>query len=186
MKQNVGVKSKHSLVLYRRLLAYLGTPMMFLIVVSGGLLIWDPPALQDLDRVLRMTLVLPSVLLVLIFSMSRLAYVQCGEQGLVVQLPVYRLHVPYESIMETRAAFMYELFPPAKQPLSSRGFLDPLWSRPAVVVRLRSLPQPRARLRLWMDKRMIVRDGLVFLVKDHMALRRQIQDGMIGWRSRRA
>jgi len=154
-------------------------------IVSAGLLIWDHPALQSSRPVLPVTFVLPLVMVVLIFVMSRMSYVRVEEQGLVVRLPLYRLHVPYESIIETRSASMYELFPPARQPFSTRAFLDPLWSMPAVVVRLRSLPQPRSRLRLWMDSRMLLHDGLVFLVKDHMGFRRQIQGAMMGGRVRR-
>lgn len=184
MKQSVRVRGKHPLLLYRRLLAYIRTPALLLILVSGGLLIWDHPALQGLRLILVMTFLLPLALVLLVFVMSRLAYVQCAEDGLVVQLPLSRVQVPYDSIIETRAAFMYELFPPAQQPFSTRGFLDPLWRMPVVVVRLRSLPQPRQQLRLWMDSRMIIHEGLVFLVRDHMRFRRQVQEAMINWRGR--
>jgi hypothetical protein len=117
--------------------------------------------------------------------MSRLAYVQCRDDGFFIQLPLGRLHVPYESVVEARATLMYELFPPSRQRFSVRGFLDPLWKMSAVVIRLRSWPQPRRHLRLWMDSRMIIHDGLVFLVKDYMGFRREIQDAMARWRARR-
>lgn len=179
------VRNKHPLLLYRRLAAYYRTPLLLLMLVSAALLVWDHPALRGLQPVLVLTLALALLLLLLTFIMSRIAYVQCRENGLLVQLPLYRLYVPYESVLETRAVLMYDLFSPSDQPFSSRGFLDPLWERFGVVVRLRRLPLPRSQLRLWMDSRMIVHDGLVFLVADYRGFRRQMQDAMIHWRAGR-
>ena len=184
-RERARVRARLPLLLYRRLVSYWRVPSVLLILVSAGLLIWNHLAWRELRLVLVITFLLPLVLLLLTFAMSRLAYVQCGEDGLLIQLPLYRLHVPYESIVETRAALMYELFPPSKQPFSTRGFLDPLWKMPAVVVRLKHLPQPRRQLRLWMDSRMIVQYGVVLLVEDCRGFRRQIQDAMIHWRAGR-
>lgn len=175
--------ARHPLLLYRRLASYWRAPLILLLLVSAGLLIWDHPALRELRLALTMVLLLSLALVLLTLLMSRLAYVQCRADRLLIQLPLYRLHVPYESVVETRAAFISELFPPSGQPFSTRGFLNPLWKKSAVVVRLRSLPQPRRQLRLWMDSRMIIHDGLVFLVKDYMGLRREIQHAMIQWRA---
>jgi hypothetical protein len=172
------------LLVYRRLVGYWGTPLILLFLVSAVLLIWNHTALQVLRPVLVLTLPLSLVLLILTFVMSRLAYVQCRDDGFLIQLPLTRLHVPYESVVEARATLMYELFPPSKQRFSTRGFLDPLWKMSAVVIRLRAWPQPRRRLRLWMDSRMIIRDGLVLLVRDYMGFRREIQDAMARWRAR--
>jgi hypothetical protein len=166
------MRKRHPLLLYRRLAAYYRGPLLLLLLVSVGLLAWDPPELQELRSVLGVTLVLSAALLLLTFLMSTLH----------VQLPLYRLRVPYESIVETRSVTIRQLFPPSKQPFSSRGFLAPLWQLTAVVVDLEWLPQPRWRLRLWMDGRMILKKGLVLLVKDHRALRRQIDEAVVRWR----
>ncbi len=179
------MRARHPLLLYRRLADYLRTPSLLLTVMSAGLLVWNHPALQELRMVLVMTFLLPSALLVVTFVMSRLAYAQCREDGLFIRLPSYRLDVPYESIIETRAEVMYQLFPPSEQRFSTRAFLDPLWNMSAVVVRLKSLPKPRHQLRLWMDSRMIIRDGLVLLVEDYMGFRREIQAAMIHLRAGR-
>jgi hypothetical protein len=184
-REKVRARARHPLLLYRRLAGYWRIPLTLLLSVSAGLLIWNHPELQELRLTLVLTFLLSSVLLVLTSIMTRVAYAKCGEDGLFIQLPLYQLHVPYESVVETRAAFMYELFPPFKQPLSTRGFLDPLWKKSAVVVRLRSWPRPRRQLRLWMDSRMMIHDGLVLLVKDHMNFRREIQEAMIHWRAGR-
>jgi hypothetical protein len=182
-EDEVSLGIRHPLLLYRRLASYWRVPLMLLLIVSSGLLTWNHPALQELRLGLVVTLLLSLVLLLLTFIMSRLAYVQCRADALFIQLPLYGLHIPYESVLETRAAFMYELFPPSEQPFSTRGFLNPLWKTSAVVVRLRSFPQPRRQLRLWMDSRMIIHDGLVLLVKDYMGFRREIQHAMIHWRA---
>jgi hypothetical protein len=176
------MRKRHPLLLYRRLAAYYRGPLILLLLASVGLLAWDPPELQELRSVLGVTLVLSTALLLLTFLMSTLAFVRCGQQYLHVQLPLYRLRVPYESIVETRSVTIRQLFPPSKQPFSSRGFLAPLWQLTAVVVDLEWLPQPRWRLRLWMDGRMILKKGLVLLVKDHRALRRQIDEAVVRWR----
>ncbi len=182
VKGNTRVRARHPLLLYRRLAAYWSLPSVSLMVVSAGLLIWNHPAGRGLRSVLAMTFLLPLVLLLVTFIMSRLAYVQCRTDGILIRLPLYRLHVPYESVIETRASFMYELFPPRKQRFSTRNFLRPLWTMSAVVVRLKYFPRPRQQLRRWMDSRMIIHDGLVLLVKDYMGFRREIQAAITHWR----
>jgi len=182
MRRRRGVRKRHPLMLYRRLAAYYRQPLILLLLVSGGLLAWDPAELQELRLALLLTLLLSLTLLSLTFVMSRLAYVQCGDNGLRVQLPLYRLDVGYDSIVQTRSVSMAALFPPSKQPFSSRGFLNPLWQSTAVVVELEWLPQSRQQLRLWMDSRMILKKALVFLVEDHRALRRQIDEAVVRWR----
>jgi hypothetical protein len=137
-------------------------------------------------RELRLALVLAALLsvtlLLLTFVMSRLARVECGEDGLLVQVPLYWLHVPYDSIIRTRTASLGGLYPPKRQPFSSRNFLNPLWQRPAVVVEVELLPLPSGQLRLWWDARMFLKSAIVLLVEDHRGLRTQIDDAMIRWR----
>ena len=121
-------------------------------------------------------------LILLTFVMSRLARVECGEDGLLVQVPLYRVHVPYDSIARTRTGSLGSLFPRKKQPFSARSFLNPLWQRPAVVVEVELLPLPSRQLRLWLDARMFLKSALVLLVEDHRGLRSQIDEAMIRWR----
>jgi hypothetical protein len=175
-------RKSHPLLLYRRLASYYGTPCIWLLLVSVVLLIWDHPSLKDLQLALVLTALLSVTLLLLTFVMSRLARVECGEDGLLVQVPLYRVHVPYDSIVKTRTASLGALFPPKRQPFSSRSFLNPLWQRPAVVVEVELLPLPSSQLRLWWDGRMFLKRGLVLLVEDHRGLRTQIDDAMIRWR----
>lgn len=176
------VQRSHPLLLYRRLAAYYRTPCLWLLMVSLGLLVWDHPSLSALQLPALMSAFLSPTLMVLTLAMSRLAYVQCAEDGLLVQLPLRRVCVPYESIIQTRTSSLGLLFPPSKQPFSSRAFLRPLWRLPAVVVELERLPQPRRRLRLWMDRRMLLKSALVLLVQDHRGLRSQIDEAAIRWR----
>jgi hypothetical protein len=178
-------KTNHPLVIYRRLVSYYGWPSAWLLVVSAGLLVWDEPALEGLTLALALAALLSLTLLLLTLIMSRLASVRCGEDGLLVQLPFHRVHVPYEIITSTRTAALGTLFPPSRQPFTSRAFLNPLWQLPAVVVEVEWLPLPRWQLRLWMDSRMILKGALVLLVKDHTTLRSQMDEAMIRWRAAR-
>ncbi len=175
-------RTSHPLLLYRRLFSYYGWPSVWLLVVSGGLLVWDHPALAALRLALLLAALLAVTLLLFTFVLSRIARVQCGEDGLLVQLPLYRLHVPYESIVRTRTSSLGTVFPPSRQPFSSRAFLDPLWLLPVVLVEVEALPRSRRQLRLWMDSRMLLKSALVLLVEDHGALRVQIDEAMIRWR----
>jgi hypothetical protein len=184
-KKQAKVRRRHPLVLYRRLASYYRGPALWLLLVSVVLLCWDHPALRALALPAAMTALLSTILLLLTFVMSRLAYVECGEDGLLIHLPLYRVHVLYDSIVQTRTSSMATLFPPSKQPFSSRNFLRPLWQQAAVVVETELLPKPRQELRLWMDSRMILKNALVLLVEDHRTLRGQIDEAMIHWRASR-
>jgi hypothetical protein len=179
---NKPARTNHPLLLYRRLFSYYGWPSAWLLVVSAGLLVWNPPPLADLRLALSLAALLAAALLLFTFVLSRLARVQCGEDGVLVQAPLYRLHVPYESIVRTRTSSLGTVFPPSQQPFSSRAFLDPLWLMPVVVVEVEALPRSRRQLRLWMDSRMLLKSALVLLVEDHGALRGQIDEAMIRWR----
>lgn len=170
------------MLVYRRLASYYRTPSLWLLVVSLGLLVWNHPWLGPLRLPAVMAALLSAILILLTLAMSRLAYVRCGEDGLLVQLPLGRVHVPYDSIIQTRTSSLGTLYPPSKQPFSSRAFLRPLWRLPAVVVEVERLPQPRLQLRLWMDSRMLLKSALVLLVEDHRGLRSQIDEATIRWR----
>lgn len=184
-KKQAKVRRRHPLLLYRRLTSYYRGPALWLLLVSAVLLFWDQPALRGLVLPAAMTALLSTILLLLTFVMSKLAYVECGEDGLLIHLPLYRMHVLYDSIVQTRTSSLATLFPPSKQPFSSRNFLRPLWQLPAVVVEMELLPKPRQELRLWMDSRMLLKNALVLLVEDHRTLRSQIDEAMIHWRASR-
>lgn len=178
-------RRSHPLLLYRRLASYYGTPSAWLLLVSVVLLVWDHPSLEDLQLALVLSALLSVTLILLTFVMSRLASVECGEDGLLVQVPLYRVHVPYDSIVQTRTRSLGSLFPRKTQPFSARSFLNPLWQRPAVVVEVELLPLPSRQLRLWLDARMLLKSALVLLVEDSKGLRTQIDEAKIRWRAAR-
>jgi hypothetical protein len=123
-RQNKPAKTSHPLLLYRRLFSYYGWPSVWLLVVSGGLLVWDHPALAALRLALILAALLSAILLLLTFVMSRLARVQCGEDGLLIQVPLYRLHIPYESIARTRTSSLGTAFPPSRQLFSTERAVE--------------------------------------------------------------
>ena len=180
--RNRAARRSHPLLLYRRLASYYGTPCVWLLLVSVVLLIWDHPSLEELQLALVLAALLSLTLILLTFVMSRLARVECGEDGVLIQVPLYRVHLPYNSITRTRTASLGSLFPPKKQLFSARSFLNPLWQRSTVVVEVELLPLPSRQLRLWLDARMFLKSALVLLVEDHRGLRSQIDEAMIRWR----
>jgi hypothetical protein len=183
-KKEGRVHRTYPLLLYRRLASYYLIPCLLLLVVSLVVLVWGQPALAPLWLPAMIAVLLSVTLVLLTWAMSRMAYVRCGEDGLLIQVPLQRVHVPYRSIIQTRTSALGILYPPSKQPFSTRAFLRPLWHLPAVVVELELLPQPRRQLRLWMDSRMLLKSGLVLLVEDHRGLRSEIEDSAIRWRLR--
>ena len=102
--------------MYRRLASYYGTPSVWLLLVSVVLLVWDHPSLKDLQLARVLAALLSVTLILLTCVMSKLARVECGEDGLLVQVPLYRVHVPYDSIARTRTVSLGNLFPPRNSP----------------------------------------------------------------------
>jgi hypothetical protein len=146
---------------------------ILILILCGAFLIWNPAPFASYRAPLSAIFIGTGLILVLTFLFRLRAYVQCQEAGLVVQLPFYRLTIPYEAIIASRPNEVFRLFPPAEQRGTQRHFLRWLWNTTVVVIELEQLPAARPWLRLWMSPYMLSPNelGLVLLVRDWIALR---------------
>ncbi|MFQ6015745.1 MAG: hypothetical protein ACE5NP_09920 [Anaerolineae bacterium] len=167
-------RKKQPILYYRRTFRQLLPTGLLLILLTAGLLVWDPPELEQYRPVLQLILALAALLLLLTFAMARLAHVQVDDKGVHLQLPFYRFDLSYDDIQNTRPAPLYQLFPPEEQSWSTRQHLEPLYKLTAVVVRVKKFRRPRWWLRLWLGDKILVKNGIVLVVKDWMSLRRAI------------
>lgn len=153
-------------------------PAILIIILTAALLIWQPEPLASY-RALFLLAFTVAVLVLLLTSIYRLrAYVRCGEHNLIVQLPFYRLTIPYDQIQKSRPAEIFRLFPPTEQRSTENNFLDPLLGATVLVVEVSGLPAPARRLRLWMSKFMLSPDhpGVVLAVRDWIALDQELEE----------
>ena len=102
--------------------------------------------------------------------MSRLSFVAVGKKAVVVQLPLWRLRVPYSAIKDTRMVLLDKVAP-------NRFKEVEMAELSAVMLDLDRWPQPQAVLRFWLGK-LVLPDGLLLPVNDVIGLRRVIDATM--------
>lgn len=171
-------KRRHALLFQQGLSEQVFWPSVAIIALCAGLLIWNPNKLAPYRLPLMLVLTGTGLLLVttLIFRMR--AYVECRPGGVRIQLPLYRLTIPYEAIKATRPTQLYRLYPPSEQRWTQRHSLARFAGATVVVLEMDTLPAPRFVLRLWLPKYMLSPDriGLVLAVRDWMALRGDLDE----------
>jgi hypothetical protein len=116
--------------------------------------------------------------LVLAYAFRLRAYVQCRNEGLLLQLPFFRLLIPYDDLVAVRPTEIGRMYPLEKQRWSSRGYLERLATRTVLVIELKSYPKPLSLLRLWMHKYMLCPDrvGFILALRDWMAFRGELDE----------
>jgi hypothetical protein len=170
--------SRHPLSIYLRLNEVTFWPCLLIMASCTALLIWNPVEFESYRLNLSVILAGTALILVLTFLMRLKAYVQCRETELQVQLPFYRMSIPYAEIRNTRPTELFRLFPPKKQARLNRHYLEGLLGKTVLVLELKALPQSESWLRLWASKYMICPDqvGLVIGVRDWIAFRTEFDD----------
>jgi hypothetical protein len=166
---------RHRLLYQQRLHQMVSWPSLIIIALSAALIVWGPAQSGAPASVL----LLGSGAVLVLTSLFRLrAYAQCRSSGLRLQLPFFHLDVPYSSMHSTRPTNLYHLFPPSRLRWTQRSFLRPLFGRTVIVVELGELPARRRWLQRWLPPYMLSPDtqGLVLLVRDWMALHRQLDE----------
>lgn len=153
-------------------------PCVLSMALSAALLIWTPTRLVAYRTNLSVILAGTGLILILTFLFRLRAYAQCRVEGLRIQLPFYRLTIPYEEIKVTRPSDFYRVFPPKEQPRIQRHFIEPLLAKTVVVIELGALPRRKAWLRLWLSRYMLCPEvvGLVLPVRDWIAFRTELDD----------
>ena len=118
--------------------------------------------------------------------LSRIPYVQCTPRNIKIQTPFMPVVFSYKRIENTRPNNIHDVFPPAKQKGERKKMLETLWGETAVVVDLKGYPVSKSLLRTVLGPYLLTPKGtgFVFLVKDWMALSRQLADYQEQWRTR--
>jgi hypothetical protein len=151
---------------------------VLIVALAAGLLIWKPPELARYRSCLSVVLVGTGSVLILTFIYRLRAYAQCRENELCVQLPFYRLTIPYSVIRATRLNEFGRLFLPQEQRWTQRYFLRWLWGETVVAVDLEQLPAARPWLRLWMSQYMLDPNqaSLVLPVRNWITFRSELDE----------
>jgi hypothetical protein len=177
---------RHGLLFQRSLSEQVFWPSVAIIAMCAGLLIWNPTKLDPYRLYLMLVLLGTGLLLIVTLVFRLRAYVECRPEGVRIQLPLYQLRIPYDSIRTTRPTELYRMFPPTKEPWPQRQSLLRIAGATVVVLDLDQLPAPRGQLRLWLPKYMLAPDqtGLVLAVDDWIALRSEIDEFRVRTRQR--
>lgn len=121
----------------------------------------------------------------LTWAISRVAYVQCTPRNVKIQTPFMPVVFSYSRVIGTRPTNLSDVFSPKKQKGARRAMLEDLWGETVIVVDLKGYPVSRQLLRLIMPYLLTPSGaGFVLLVKDWMALNRQIAVYQERWRER--
>jgi len=123
---------------------------------------------------------------VLLFAISRIPYVQCTPRNVRIQTPFMPVVFSYRRFIGSRPTYLRDVYPPNKQKGWRRKMLEGLWGETVIIVDLKGYPMSKQLLRHLMGPYLLTPrgTGFVFLVKDWMALNRQLTDYYDQWRMR--
>jgi hypothetical protein len=169
---------RHPLLFQQRFSEQIFWPSIVILALSAALLVWNPAKVEPYRATLRVALVGTGLILALTWLLRLRAYVRCRDSGLHLQLPFFRLLIPYRKIRSTRPTELYRMFPSEQQHWPQRRFLRGLFGKTVVVIEMEQLPHSRLWLRLWMSKYMLCPDrvGFVLAVRDWMAFRAELDE----------
>lgn len=153
-------------------------PAILIIGVTAALLAWQTPELDPYRALFAVALAVALLVLLVAYLYRIRAYVRCHEHALIVQLPLYRLTIPYTQIHKSHPSELFRLFPPSEQRTTQNSFLGPLFGRTVLVVEIPGLPAPRSQLRLWLSPYMLSPDqaGVILPVDDWIGLDTEIEE----------
>ena len=177
---SLGKGKRHPLIFQRRLNEQVFWPCVLILGLIVGLLIWNPTGLERYRATLEVVLVGTGVLLILTFVLRLRAYAQCRAAGLWVQLPFYRVSIPYQNIKATRLTELHRMFSDGQLSRGQRRFLEPVMGRTVVIVELEEMPFPSLARRLWLSRAMICPDelGLIMAVEDWLTFRTELDEAI--------
>ncbi len=140
-----------------------------LFVLAFSLLIWSPPQVRDYQSVLMLAAGLGALVFVFGFALHRLAFVVVGSGGVAVQLPLWRMKIPFDAIKLTRTTALNTI---------TTGKWDPdLAELSALFIELSRWPQPHSVLKMWLGK-LVLANGIVLPVDDVIGLNRAVDSGL--------
>jgi len=180
---------KFPLLIYRRWTRMLRLPSL-LIAITGGVVWWfapQSPVLAPLDWTF---LAIAGVgALIFLYSMwaRQTAYVQCFPDYVKIRTPFMSVAISYKRILQVRPVQFHTQLPLTKLNRPQRRLLEPFLGYTAILLEMRQLPIGERRLRLWIPWFMSASQvtGFILVVKDWMALSRQVSAFSDRWVTRR-
>ena len=179
------------LLLYERMWKRWAFPCILIMPASIALW-WFAPLLSITDELYRALAFIPAliaiILLLFTFVARRTTWVQCRENHLHIQMPIYPLAISYARIKDIKSKSFAQVFDPSTEKAARRNWLRPYWGMTSLVVGISKYPISKRWLRLWFSSYTLIPDtpGFVFLVEDWMGLSRQIEDFRSAWGMQRA
>ena len=179
---------RHQLLYYRRMMDRLWLATLVLGMVMFGVWFGAGRFFIELQRPFDI-IVLAGAATVTAFALfaflvRKMAYVQAATDHLRVVTPFLRLKISYRRLRTTHPAEFHQLFPPQKAKWAQRKFLEPFYGKTVLLVELTAFPIKQGLLRLYLPPTMFSPQskGLVFVVKDWMALSTEIDSYHGSWR----
>jgi hypothetical protein len=142
-----------------------------LVILSGALLLLDPDGIRDYRSILTLACGLGMLILAWGFGMSRLSFVAVGSKAIVIQLPLWRIRVPFDAIRNTRMVSLDKVAPDRFKDVETAELS-------AVLLDLDHWPQPPKVMAFWLGK-LVLPDGVLLPVSDVIGLRRAIDAQLI-------
>ena len=169
---------RYPLLLYRRLSEQVFWPGTLIFALTAVLLFLRPSRLEPFRAYLSVVLSGTGLIMIFTHLLQLRAYVRCEPACLCLQLPFYRLNIPYAQIKAGRPTELYRLFPLEELRLPQRNFLKPLLGRTVIVLDLEQSPRHHLWLRLWMSRYMLSphTEGLVVLVRDWLGFHNELDE----------
>jgi hypothetical protein len=177
------------LLIYQRWAKMLRLPSL-LIVVASGAAWWfasDVPLLADHDWVPIIIGIVSAAIFFYSLLARQAAYMQCYPNYVKLRTPFFSVLVSYRRILRVRPVEFHSQFPPTDMNRSQRRLLQPFFGRTVILMELNSYPISERRLRVWLPWFMFATEavGFVLVVKNWMALSRQISTYSDHWVTRR-
>jgi hypothetical protein len=113
----------------------------------------------------------------LLLVLRKSAYVRAYDDHFLLATPFLRMNVSYRRIVRTTTVSMGALFPTRRMSFLRRETIEPLRSRPALVIDLNAMPMPKGALRLFLSP-FFFKDNtphLVILVQDWMSFSNELE-----------
>ncbi len=188
-KRRIG--NRHHLPLYQRAIDRLWKYTLPLGILLGVLWYWSYliPAIQPpSDAVLFIVSAMLLVFSLLVLGVRRIAYVQAYPDHVRVVTPLLRLRISFRRVRSVRPVEIRQIFPPQSLSSSQRNLLEPFFGETAVALELNGFPVKQRTLRFFLPPLMFLptTTGLVFIVKDWMALSTEIDSFRGTWRDARS
>lgn len=126
-------------------------------------------------------------LFLLAFLLRRRAFVQARESDVLLQVPFFRLKIPYKDVVNVRMASFREIFRDIDLNWASRRFLKPYFKETVATLHLRRFPIASGLLRVFIPNYLFLPrgTGLLLLIKDYIGFNTELDSRLNLFRDQR-